>query len=160
MNFFSEFDPDKKFNDSDKDLINSISEGLFKSDPEIRLIKQDHDTGVRGDNYNQRIVSFFKKGEEDFYLEFLKISESKKKDFSHTHEMASDYCQFYGCETVRELEKKVKKVVGIIININRSYGTSLGVGSGDDLSNYSKLYNQAITQLPIIIKWVIKNINK
>ena len=74
--------------------------------------------------------------------------------------MASDYCQFYGCETVRELEKKVKKVVGIIININRSYGTSLGVGSGDDLSNYSKLYNQAITQLPIIIKWVIKNINK
>ena len=165
MNFFSELlsDPDKKFNGSDKDLINFISEGLFKSDPKIRLIKQDHHTGVRGDNYNQTIVSFFTKGEKKFHIEFIKVSESKKKDFSHTHEMAGDYCHFYGCETVRELEKKVKKVVGIIINIYTETwrnGNSIGVGSDDDHRNFSKLHAQAREDLPIIINWLIKNIKK
>ena len=156
MIFFSEFDRDKKFSDSDKDLIDSISEGLFKSDPEIRLIKQDHHTGIRGSNYNQAIVSFFKKGEKKFYIEFIKISESKKKDFSHEYELAYDYCDFYGCKTVRELEKKVKKIVGIMIHLNKTYIYNLGVGSWDDISNSSKLYAQARNLIPNIVKFIIK----
>ena len=161
MNFFSEFDRDKKFNEDDKDLINRISKGIFKSDPKIRFIKQDHDTGVRGDNYNQRIVSFFKKGKKKFYIEFLKVSESKKKDFSHEYELAYDYCRFYGCETVRELEKKVKKIVGITINLNITYIYNLGVGSeAGDPRNYGKLYDQARNLIPNIVKDIIKKIEK
>ena len=162
MNFFSKFltDPDKKFNDSDKDLIKRITEGLFKSDPKIRLIEQDHDTGALERNYNDKIVSFFKKGEKKFRIVFFKVSESKKKDFSHEYELAYDYCRFYGCETVRELEKKVKKIVGITINLNITYIYNLGVGSEDDPRNNGKLYDQARNLIPNIVKDIIEKIEK
>ena len=165
MNFFSELlsDPDKKFNYDDKDFINRISEGLFKSDQKIKLLKREEQKGLRGDNFNERIWQRFRKGKKKFSIEYLKISESRKKYFPDTHEMGGDYCHFYNCEIHQDLKKKVNKIVGIVINVSTetsSGGNSVGVGSSSDDRNYSQLYNQAITQLPIIIKWVIKNIKK
>ena len=166
MNFFSELlsDPDKKFNYDDKDLINRISEGLFKSDQEIKLLKQEEEKGLRGDNFSERIRQNFKKGEKKFYIEYIKVSESRKQYFPHTHEMGGDYCHFYNCEIHQDLKKKVNKIVGIVINVSTetsSGGNSVGVGSSSDDRNYRKLYDQAIKKdLQIIIKWVIKNIKK
>ena len=166
MNFFSELlsDYDKQFNYNDKDFINRIVEGLFKSDQEIKLLKQEEEKGLRGDNFSERIRQNFKKGEKKFYIEYIKVSESRKKYFFHTWEMGGDYCHFYNCETTNDLKKKVNKIVGIIINVDTetsSAGSSVGVGSSSDDRNYGKLYDQAIKKdLAIIIKWVIKNIKK
>ena len=166
MNFFSELlsDPDMKFNYDDKDFINRISEGLFKSDQKIKLLKREEQKGLRGDNFNERIWQRFRKGKKKFSIEYLKISESRKKYFPDTHEMGGDYCHFYNCEVHQDLKKKVNKIVGIVINVSTetsSGGNSVGVGSSSDDRNYRKLYDQAIKKdLQIIIKWVIKNIKK
>ena len=166
MNFFSELlsDPDMKFNYDDKDFINRISEGLFKSDQKIKLLKREEQKGLRGDNFNERIWQRFRKGKKKFSIEYLKISESRKKYFPDTHEMGGDYCHFYNCEIHQDLKKKVNKIVGIVINVSTetsSGGNSVGVGSSSDDRNYRKLYDQAIKKdLQIIIKWVIKNIKK
>ena len=166
MNFFSELlsDYDKKFNNDDKNLINRIVEGIFKSDQEIKLLKQEEQKGLRGDNFNERIWQRFKKGEKKFSIEYLKISESRKKYFPHTDEMGGDYCHFYNCETHHDLKKKVNKIVGIVINVYTGTsmdGNSVGVGSSSDDRNYIKLYDQAIKKdLQIIIDWIIKEIKK
>ena len=182
MNFFSEFltDPDKKFNDSDKDLIKTITEGLFKSDPKIRLIEQDHDTGALESNYNDRIVSFFEKGEKKFHIEFLKVSESKKKDFIYLDQIVAGYCECMGYDGILELKKKAKKLVGIIVIIHPGrHETNFAVGSLDDPSTFNKLHDHAIKEItrgtitieefsrgqskiygPNIINWVINNLKK
>ena len=158
MIFFSEFDRDKKFNEDDKDLINSISEGIFKSDPKIRLIKQDHDTGALESNYNDRIVSFFEKGEKKFHIEFLKVSESKKKDFIYLDQIVAGYCECMGYDGILELKKKAKKLVGIRIQVQfNKILTSFAVGSHDDSRTYTKLYNHAVKKIPEIINFVINN---
>ena len=166
MNFFSELlsDDDKKFNYDDKNFINRIVEGLFESDQKIKLLKQEETKGLRGDNFSERITQNFKKGEKKFYIEYIKVSESRKKYFFHTWEMMSDYLHFYGCKEDHELEKKVKKIVGIVINVytgTHQDGNSVGVGSSSDDKNYGKLYDQAIKKdLPFIINWIIKEIKK
>ena len=71
MKIFPEFwvpDPDKKFSPFDESLIDKIIAGVHESDPEIIFIKKRHDTDVPGDNFNQRIVFIFKKGERRFSL--------------------------------------------------------------------------------------------
>ena len=83
-------DPDKKFSPLDESLIDKIIAGVLKSDPKFEFIESKH---VRQDHYptwsdaifsdggeyNQMIISSFKKGEKDFGYVFYKISEYNKK---------------------------------------------------------------------------------
>ena len=74
-------DTDKKFSPFDESLINQIIDGVLKYNQKIKFNKKRHDTDIPGGDFSQRLVFVFKKGEEDFYFEFLKISEHNKENF-------------------------------------------------------------------------------
>ena len=98
MKFFPESwvpDPDKKFSPLDESLIAKIIAGVLKSNPKFEFIESKH---VRqdGGEYNQMIISSFKKGKKDFGYVFYKISEYNKKNFIHMDEMVDDYCSATG----------------------------------------------------------------
>ena len=164
MKFFP--DPDKKFSPFDKSLIDKIIAGVRESDPEIIFIKNRHDTDEPGSNYNQRIISLFKKGEEGFYIGFVKISEDSKENFAYLENMVWDYCDCTGYDdndlnpvSPNEwVEKKAKKLVGIRIIVG-SKGhelTSFAVASQEDhLDTYKKLNDHAVKKIPEIIKLLI-----
>ena len=100
-------DQDKKFSRFDESLIDKIIAGVVKSDPKVKFIESKH---WREDNhptwsdaifsdggeYNQKIISHFKKGEKDFYFGFLKISSYNKKDFEWLGHIVHDYCECFG----------------------------------------------------------------
>ena len=171
-------DPDKKFSPLDESLIDKIIAGVLKSDPKFKFIESKH---MRQDNYptwsdaifsdggeyNQMIISSFKKGEKDFYFEFLKISEHNKKNFIELHGMVMDYCNCTGYDDNylnpvlpnEWVEKKTKNLVGIRIQVRaNTMLTEFAVASQEDhLDTYKKLNNHAVKKIPEIINFVINN---
>ena len=109
----------------------------------------------------------FKKGEEDFYFEFLKISEHNKENFIELHELVMDYCNCTGYDDNylnpvlpnEWVEKKTKKLVGIRIQVRQNTMlTEFAVGSQEDRTDtYKKLNNRAVKKIPDIINLVINN---
>ena len=168
-------DPDKKFSPLDESLINKIIAGVLKSDPKIKFIENKH---MRQDNYptwsdaifsdggeyNQMIISSFKKGEKDFHYVFYKISEYNKKNFIHMHEMVDDYCAATGYD-FNDLnpvlphewaEKKTKKLVGIRIQVGNLILAEFVVPSQEEnASTYKKFLDHAVKKIPDIIKLLI-----
>ena len=167
-------DPDKKFSPLDESLIGKIIAGVLKSDPKFEFIESKH---VRQDNYpewgdaifsdggeyNQMIISYFKKGEKDFGYVFYKISEYNKKNFIHMDEMVDDYCAATGYD-FNDLnpvvphewaEKKTKKLVGIRIQVGNLILAEFVVPSQEDnASTYKKFLDHAIKKIPSIIKLI------
>ena len=165
-------DPDKKFSPLDESLINKIIAGVLKSDPKIKFIENKH---MRQDNYptwsdaifsdggeyNQMIISSFKKGEKDFHYVFYKISEYNKKNFIHMDEMVDDYCSATGYD-FNDLnpvlphewaEKKTKKLVGIRIKVGNLILAEFVVPSQEEnASTYKKFLDHAVKKIPDIIK--------
>jgi|TARA_Y100000294_G_scaffold62521_1_gene59230 hypothetical protein len=160
-------DPDKKFSPFDENLIDQIIAGVLESDPKIKFIKKRHDTNIPANVYNQRLVFVFKKGEADFYLEFLKISEYNKKNYNYLHDMVMDYCDSTGYDDNYLnpvlpddwVGKKAKKLVGIRIQVRQNtILTEFAVGSQEDhLDTYKKLNDHAVKKIPEIIDFIIKN---
>ena len=178
MKFFPESwvpDPDKKFSPLDESLIAKIIAGVLKSDPKFKFIESKH---MRQDNYptwsdaifsdggeyNQMIISSFKKGEKDFGYVFYKISEYNKKNFIHMHEMVDDYCAATGYD-FNDLnpvlphewaEKKTKKLVGIRIQVGNLILAEFVVPSQEDnASTYKKFLDHAVKKIPSIINLLI-----
>ena len=160
-------DPDKKFSPFDESLIKQIIDGVLKYNQKIKFIKKRHDTDIPGGEFSQRLVFGFKKGKEDFYFEFLKISEHNKKNFVYLENMVWDYCDCTGYDD-NELnpvlpnewvEKKTKKLVGIRIQVRaNTMLTEFAVASQEDHSDtYKKLNNHAVKKIPEIINFVINN---
>ena len=160
MIFFSEFDRDKKFSSFDESLIDQINAGVLKYNKKIEIIKKRHDTDIPGGEFSQRLLFVFKKGEEDFYLEFLKISEHNKKNFIYLENMVWDHCDCTGYDD-NELnpvlpnewvEKKTKKLVGIRIQVGNLILAEFVVPSQEDnASTYKKFLDHAIKKIPSII---------
>ena len=168
-------DPDKKFSTLDESLIDKIIAGVLKSDPKFEFIESKH---VRQDNYpewgdaifsdggeyNQMIISYFKKGEKDFGYVFYKISEYNKKNFIHMNEMVDDYCAATGYD-FNDLnpvlphewaEKKTKKLVGIRIQVGNLILAEFVVPSQEEnASTYKKFLDHAVKKIPDIIKLLI-----
>ena len=165
-------DPDKKFSPLDESLIDKIIAGVLKSDPKFEFIESKH---VRQDHYptwsdaifsdggeyNQMIISYFKKGEKDFGYVFYKISEYNKKNFASMHEMVDDYCAATGYDfndlnpvlPNEWVEKKTKKLVGIRIQVGNLILAEFVVPSQEDnASTYKKFLDHAVKKIPDIIK--------
>ena len=164
-------DPDKKFSPLDESLIDKIIAGVLKSDPKFEFIESKH---VRQDNYptwsdaifsdggeyNQMIISSFKKGEKDFHYVFYKISEYNKKNFIHMHEMVDDYCAATGYDfndlnpvlPHEWVEKKTKKLVGIRI---QNLAEFVVPSQEDNGSTYKKFLDHAVKKIPSIINLLI-----
>ena len=168
-------DPDKKFSPLDESLIAKIIAGVLKSDPKFEFIeskhmRQDHYPAwgdaifSDGGEYNQMIISSFKKGEKDFGYVFYKISEYNKKNFIHMDEMVNDYCAATGYD-FNDLnpvlphewaEKKTKKLVGIRIQLGNLILAEFVVTSQEEnASTYKKFLDHAIKKIPEIIKLLI-----
>ena len=171
MKFFPESwvpDPDKKISPFDESLINKIIAGVLKSDQEIKFIKNRLDTDIPANDHNQRIISLLKKGEKDFYIGFVKISEYRKENFEWLGHIVHDYCDCMGfdpggdfsdLDKLEWIKKKTKKLVGIriIFGPRPTELTSFVVGSQDDSSTYTKLNKYAAKIIPDIINFVINN---
>ena len=166
MKFFPESwvpDPDKKFSPLDESLIAKIIAGVLKSNPKFEFIESKH---VRqdGGEYNQMIISSFKKGKKDFGYVFYKISEYNKKNFIHMYEMVDDYCAATGYD-FNDLnpvlphewaEKKTKKLVGIRIQVGNLILAEFVVPSQEEnASTYKKFLDHAVKKIPDIIKLLI-----
>ena len=167
MKFFPESwvpDPDKKFSPFDESLINQIIDGVLKYNQKIKFIKKRHDTDIPGGEFSQRLLFVFKKGEEDFYLEFLKISEHNKKNFVYLENMVWDHCDCTGYDD-NELnpvlpnewvEKKTKKLVGIRIQVGNLILAEFVVPSQEEnASTYKKFLDHALKKIPSIINLLI-----
>ena len=172
MKFFPESwvpDPDKKISPFDESLINKIIAGVLKSDREIKFIKNRLDADIPANDHNQRIISLLKKkGEKDFYIGFVKISEYRKENFEWLGHIVHDYCDCMGFDPggdfpnedkLEWIKKKTKKLVGIriIFGPRPTELTSFVVGSQDDSSTYTKLNKHAAKIIPDIINFVIDN---
>ena len=168
-------DQDKKFSRFDESLIGKIIAGVQKSDQEIKFIESKH---MREDNYptwsdaifsdggeyNQMIISSFKKGEKDFGYVFYKISEYNKKNFIHMDEMVDDYCSATGYD-FNDLnpvlphewaEKKTKKLVGIRIQVGNLILAEFVVPSQEEnASTYKKFLDHAVKKIPSIINLLV-----
>ena len=170
-------DPDKKINRDDENIINKIVEKLLNDDTMLRLVKQEHDTDINWGYCNERVGLFFKKNENNFKIEFLKVSVYDKKYLYDFHEIFDSYAMCINPNDTTACIEKANKMVGFDIRFYKykeyedksksfnhfalvnSSGFALGSKDGDSRIQ-NKLYKYANDKLHLYSEWIKKMLIK
>ena len=175
MKFFPESlvpDPDKKFNQSDYNLINKIIEKLLQEDKDLDLYKNDNFEGspsrvireINQSDIGEQMDVFFSKNEKLLNVSFRKFSSYNNREFHTNIDCVSFYRQYLEClhpeivkkQTYQQVVKedvKINKLIGIQIIGGRNHlWSDLCVGSvEDDINTSNSLNNCASKKIDIVI---------
>ena len=176
MKFFPESwvpDPDKKFNQDDQNIINTIIEKLLEEDKNLKLRNNNNFEGspsrvirdINQSDYGQEISVFFSKNEKPLDVSFRKFSSYNNKEFHKDDECFLMFRQYLECLHPELLNQpidhnilkniKINKLIGILIGGWNNSWSGLCVGSVEDNIDRSRnLYNQASKQTDLFVDMI------